>query len=325
MLRSPIVRLVDLCTRHAWPVIALALLLSCLSAIYAAKHFAIATDIKELFPRDLPWTQRAYHYLDPFPQEGMLVVVDAPTPELVDQAAAKLTAALAADREHFRSVQALQGGEFFARNALLYPAAGPGRRQIAGNMDQAGSLIGSLSADPSLRGVLGALNYGLIGRRQRRLFARFAGPADDHGVGHGRRHPGRPAGAFLVARAGRAASRPNRGDLRRFIQVQPVLDYSALEPGRAASEAVTAAAQRLNLAGDYQARVRLTGLVPMNDAQFSALNEHAGLNAAVSLGAVLLILWLALRSWRIILAAVGQRWSAGWRSRPRSACSWSAR
>jgi len=79
MLRSPIVRLVDLCTRHAWTVIALVLALSCLSAVYAAQHFAIATDIKELFPRDLPWTQRAYQYLDAFPEQGMLVVVDAPT------------------------------------------------------------------------------------------------------------------------------------------------------------------------------------------------------------------------------------------------------
>ena len=92
------------------------------------------------------------------------------------------------------------------------------------------------------------------------------------------------------------------GELRRFIQIQPVLDFHALEPGHAASAAVTAAAQRLNLGGDDQARVRQTGLVPMNDAQFGALKEHAGLNAAVSLGAVLLILWLALRSWRIILA-----------------------
>jgi uncharacterized protein len=301
MLRSPIVRLVDLCTRHAWPVIALVLALSCFSAIYAAQHFAIATDIKELFPRDLPWTQRAYQYLDAFPEQGMLVVVDAPTPELVDQAAAKLTAALAADHEHFQSVQALQGGEFFARNALLYlpPDQLAG---IAGNMDQAGSLIGSLSADPSLRGVLGALNYGLIG------VANGAYPLDSL------TRPmtlasdtvsdlleSRPAHfSWRVLASGKPAE---PGDLRRFIQAQPVLDYGALEPGRAAGEAVTAAAQRLNLAAAYQARVRLTGLVPMNDAQFGALKEHAGLNAAVSLGAVLLILWLALRSWRIILAA----------------------
>ena len=115
---SPVVRLVELCMRRAWAVIALVLGLSCLSTVYAATHFAIATDIKELFPRDLPWTQRAFQYLSAFPDQGILVVVDAPTPELVNEASAKLTAALGADSQHFSAVEAVQGGSFFAREGL---------------------------------------------------------------------------------------------------------------------------------------------------------------------------------------------------------------
>ena len=91
----------------------------------------------------------------------MLVVVDAPTPELVEQASAKLAAALATDHEHFRSVDELQGGPFFARNGLLYlPTADV--EQIAGRMAQAAPLIQALSADPSLRGALRA-RFGLMG------------------------------------------------------------------------------------------------------------------------------------------------------------------
>ena len=48
MLKSAIVRLVDLCTRRARTVIALMLALTLLSAFYAVQHFAIATDIKDL-------------------------------------------------------------------------------------------------------------------------------------------------------------------------------------------------------------------------------------------------------------------------------------
>jgi predicted RND superfamily exporter protein len=48
--------------------------------------------------------------------------------------------------------------------------------------------------------------------------------------------------------------------------------------------------------------VRLTGLVPINDDGFATLRANATLNAAVSLIAVLVILWLALRSLLIILA-----------------------
>jgi uncharacterized protein len=301
MLRSPIVRLVELCTRHAWPVIGFALALSCLAAVYAVQHFAIATDIKELFPRDLPWTQRAYQYLEKFPEHGILVVVEASTPELVSQASAKLTQALAADRAHFRAVEAVQGGPFFARSALLYLPTQEVAR-IAGSMDQAAPLIGALNADQSLRGVLGALTYGLVGvangvysldQRARPMTMAADTVADVLAD--------RPAHFSWRVLASGKPVQPD--ELRQFIQVQPALDYAAVEPGRAATEAIEAAVQRLDLAADLQARVRVTGLVPMNDAQFGVLQEHAVLNGAITLGAVLLVLWWAVRWWRIIAAA----------------------
>src|SRR5579862_3048608 len=80
MLRSSIVRLVEFCSRFAWPVVLLGLALSTFCGIYAAQHFAVETDVKALFPRDLPWTRRAYDYLKEFPEHGILVVVNAPTP-----------------------------------------------------------------------------------------------------------------------------------------------------------------------------------------------------------------------------------------------------
>ncbi len=300
MLRSSIVRLVDLCCRHAWPVIAFAVALAGASAIYAAQHFAIATDIKELFPRDLAWTQRAHQYLAAFPEHGITVVVDAPTPEQVDQATTRLSAALAADRQNFRAVEAMQTGPFFARNALLYVPTDELAR-IAGSMDGAAPLIGALSADPSLRGALGALYYGVMGVANGMYgLDALARPMSLAADTVGELLAGRPAHfSWRVLASGKPA---DPGELRRFIQIQPVLDYRSLEPGRAATEAVARTAQQLNLGGDHQARVRQTGLVPMNDAQFGAVQEHAVLNAALSLGAVLLILWLALRSWRIILA-----------------------
>src|SRR5207244_11230152 len=84
----------------------------------------------------------------------------------------------------------------------------------------------------------------------------------------------------------------------------PIVDYQALEPGRAATDAIKTAARRLNLEKDYQARVRLTGSLPIDDDQFATMADHAALNLAAAIGAVVIILWLALRSWRIILAAL---------------------
>ena len=125
---------------------------------------------------------------------------------------------------------------------------------------------------------------------------------------------GRPASFSWRALAGGPAE-PT--DLRRFIEVEPVLDFMVLEPGRAATDAIAQTASDLKLGADYQARVRQTGRIPTDDDEFGTLKENAGLNAAVSLLAVLIILWLALRSARIVFAVavsllVGLAVSAAW-------------
>ena len=56
--------------------------------------------------------------------------------------------------------------------------------------------------------------------------------------------------------------------------------------------------------------MRQTGLVPIDDDEFASLREDAGLNVAVSILGVLLVLWLALR-WRRIVLAVALSLIAG--------------
>src|SRR5262249_2190896 len=89
-------------------------------------------------------------------------------------------------------------------------------------------------------------------------------------------------------------------DLRRFIEVRPVLDYSALEPGHKANDAIREAAR--NLPPELGARVRLTGPVPIADEEFSTVQQGALVNSIATLLVVLTILWLALRSGRLIFA-----------------------
>src|SRR6202012_5189199 len=56
----------------------------------------------------------------------------------------------------------------------------------------------------------------------------------------------------------------------------------------------------LRLGPDLGATVRLTGRVPINDANFSALGASAIPGLVGTIVAVMVILWLALRSGRII-------------------------
>jgi uncharacterized protein len=158
MLRSSVFRTVDFCTRHAWWVIILAVALAAASTVYAARHFAIKTDVTDLFPPDLPWTQRASEYMRSFPQPDILVVVDAPTPELVEEATTKLAEALSARRDVIRAVHQPQSGEFFERNGLLYlPRARLRGLRTAFSMPIPFSR--KLAADSSLRGSEASPNW----------------------------------------------------------------------------------------------------------------------------------------------------------------------
>ncbi|MGA2127426.1 MAG: MMPL family transporter, partial [Xanthobacteraceae bacterium] len=290
----------NFCTRHAWWVIMIGAVLGLLSAGYAARHFAITTDVNRLIAGDVPWTKREAAFRSEFPQWGILAVVDAPTPELADQAATKLVEALSKRTDVIRGIRRPGSGSFFERNGLLFQSPEQLARTTKGLTD-AEPILETLATDPSLRGELDALSFGAIGVQRGKLelddltrpFTMVADTLDEILAGH-------PASFSFRALA---SNEPvSAHDLRAIIEIDPKLDFSALMPGLAATDAIRQSARDLNLAGDYQARIRLTGQVPISDDEFGTLKQGAGLNAAVSIIAVLAILWLALRSTRIILA-----------------------
>ena len=296
-----VVRTIALCIHYPRWVIAGAILLAVVSSWYAATHFSMTTDINQLISSNSAGRQRELAFEKAFPQFDMIIaVIDAPTPELVEDAARTLAARLSQQKNFFRSVEDLQGGAFFARNGLLFETTeqlGPQMNMLS----QAQRLIQELAADPSLRGVIRALQYGLLGVQGGKI------KLDDMGW-----TLTLAANTLDQVNANRPASfswqalvqghEPKHADLLRFLKIQAVLDYSELEPGLKASDAIRAAAADLNLGSAYQARLRLTGPVPMNDDEFATIKENAALNAVLTIAVVLFIMWMALRWWRIIFA-----------------------
>jgi uncharacterized protein len=303
MLNSIIARTVNFCIRHSWTVIIAALLLGSASAWYASRHFAVNTDISKLLSPNLPWRQRELNYQAAFPQdaEGILAVVEGPTPELASAAAKALTDRLSKQPALFRSVQDAGAGEFFERNGLLYLSTDELAQRMQ-ELDRAAPLIGVLAADPSLRGLTQAVSFGLEGEKAGQYslldLARpfnMASDAIDNVLS------GRSATFSWKALVGGPA-KPE--DLRHLIEIWPQLDYDALEPGRPATAAIRAAAQEAKLGPNFFSTLRLTGPVPIADQEFAALQEGASLNGAITAAIIIAILWLALRSLKIVAAVV---------------------
>jgi uncharacterized protein len=300
-ITSLVVRAIGICTTYAWSVIAAAILLTVVSSWYAVTHFSMTTDINQLISTDIPWRQREAAFEKAFPQFEMIVaVIDAPTPELVAEATNALIQKLSPQKNLFRSIQDPQGGPFFAQNGFLFESTDDLSSQLK-MLTQAQRLLQVLAGDPSLRGVIQTLQFGLIGVQGGRItLDNMTWPLTLAANALDEVNAGQPASfSWHELVRGRAAT-PN--ELRRFLNIKAVLDFSELEPGQKASDAIRKAAVDLNFASQYQARVRLTGPVPMSDEEFATIKENAGLNATVTIAIVLFILWMALRWFRIIFA-----------------------
>src|SRR6201994_2977831 len=158
-----------------------------------------------------------------------------------------------------------------------------------------------MAGDPSLRGLTGALETGLAGIKRgqvkldntARPFSLIAQTVENI-LNTG-------SGTFSWREL--VSDKPlTDGDRRAFIEFKPILDFNALEPGKAATDAIRQAASDLNLAGEYGARVRLTGPVPIANEEFATVADGAVVNGVGTILVVLLILWMALHSTKIIFA-----------------------
>ncbi|MGH6796846.1 MAG: MMPL family transporter, partial [Roseiarcus sp.] len=301
---AAIARIVRLSTRYAWVVIPGFLIAAVLAGGYVSRHIAINTDSSKLLSSSLPWRQQEIRLNQLFPQRAdlMIVVIDATTPEAADEAADALVNALAHQSDVIRTISRPDGGEFFARNGVLFLSVDDVRRDMA-QLIKAEPFLGTLAADPTLRGILGAVSQSLEGVRVKKttledLKPALAAIADALDLVEQGRHPAFSWRRLLSGRA------PEPSDLRRFVDIQPVLNYGDLEPGGQATKTIRATIAKLGLTPDRGVTVRLTGSVPLSDEEFATVADGAALNGAVMILVVLLILWLALKQARIILAVL---------------------
>jgi uncharacterized protein len=295
-------RVVEFSRRHAHAVVAVCLVLTVLFGWYTATHWKIDASTDHLIDPTLPWRQAEAEMARLFPQneDTLVIVVDGATPELADDAAGRLAKRLAARPDMFISVRRPDASDFFRRNGLLFlPTAEVG--QLTDALAKAQPLMAALASDPSVHGLFGAFNLALEGATSGQLdpaeldrsFAAIADSLQAAQAGHG------PPLSWQRLLTGRE---PTHLELQRIILAKPVLDNSQLRPGAAPSALVRSTAAELHLNETNGVRVRLTGIVALNDEEFGSLRRGIGLATLGSFIVVLCWLFLALRSFKPIFA-----------------------
>jgi hopanoid biosynthesis associated RND transporter like protein HpnN len=301
LLSSFIARLVDCSQRFALALVLLAFLMSLGLGWYVIGHFKINTDINQLISADLDWRIREAAVVKGFPQKSdlLVVVIDGNTSDATEEAAEALTLKLRNMPKRFSQVVRPDKIPFFQKNGLLFLS----KDEVGTTLDQmiqAEPVLGILAGDPSLRGFFGMINFMLQGVERgetdfKQLDAPFNTIADT--IEADLAGQAKPLSWQTMSSSQKSLPR----GLRKFILTKPILDFTALQPGAAASNAIRAVASELHLTPDHGVRVRLTGSVALNDEEFASVAEGTGGAAILSVVLVLIILWLALRSFRIVI------------------------
>jgi len=293
-------RWVGFVERHAgataWTIVALTLAALAL----AAGRLGINSDNIRMLGEDLPVRQRHDEFARVFPNltNALLVVVDGPTPEAARNGAQELSERLLQRRDAFADVYLPGAGPFFERNGLLYLTP----EELSDLGDQIARLqpfLIALEREPTIASLTSLVRVGL---------ERFD-PADD------------PAAlAAVLDRIGRATVSVYeeypiavswedlfvRGSAleaatRQVIVAEPILDFDSALP---AADALRAVREEAAALAAPALRVRVTGNPALNHEEMLALVWDVGVSGIVSFAIVVGLLWLALRSWRLVATGV---------------------
>jgi len=302
-------------TARPWLVVATALCLTIASIFFLSRNLAVDTSTGDMLSEKLDFRKFNREMDAAFPQfsDTLLVVIDGQSIDLADAAAHRLAARMRAQPHLYGSIYDLAGESFFRKNGLLYLDI-DGLYTLSDKLADAQPFLASLWRDPSLNGLFTLLGKALDAE---------ASDSDVAAV---------EIGPFLdritaVAQAqidGRFAELSWRSLMqgdddgananRRFLLLQPALDFGSLQPAADAMAGVRGLVQELQLTADNGLRVRLSGPVALEQEELESVEEGMGLAGILSFVLVMALLVLGLRKgWLVvsclITLAVGLIWT----------------
>ncbi len=305
---------VDIVRHTAIWVVVLTVFFSGIVLYYTIGHLSINASTADMLSPTLAFRRNLKEFKQAFPQlQGtMLIVIHGKTPDLAQGATTTLANSLRKEPGIFKTVYVPGGGRFFERHGLLYLS--PKKLEdLADNLAKIQPFLGKLARDQNLRGLFSmltdAVNAVIDGKNidLTPLFHQIS-EAIEALLNH--RHY--DVSWQELMHGGNVD--PDR--LRRFIVVQPRVDYSHLLPAKAAIREVRRLTRELHLTKNYGINVGLTGEIPLKYDQWQSVRRGAKLASIVStilVGAILFAglgsLWLVSVS--LLSLTIGLIWTAG--------------
>jgi uncharacterized protein len=289
-----------------------------LIAVYVAGNFSINTNTDDILSAELPFRKNTIALKQAFPQltDNIVIVIDGQTADLADDAAVTIGTELRKQPKLFGNVFDPVAHPFFRRNGLLFLDTDE-LYDLSDRLAEAQPFLGVLWQDPSLRGLFAmlerAIDFVIEGGEE-------AVPIEIGGV------LGAISEVIEAQREGRFAQLSwqklmigddgENGPNRRFVVVEPPLDYSSLLPAGPALRGVRQIVADLGLTPENGLRVRLTGSVAMAHDELKSVEAGMGYAGLLSLSLVVVLLLAGFKSFRLAAATfvtliMGLIWTAG--------------
>lgn len=300
---------------HASRVVLIAAAISLVLAAFTVARLGVNLDNKRLLAEDLPFLQTASEYQRYFPSldDSLLVVIDAPTPELARESAARLSARLAQAGDAFKDVYYPAGDKFFERYALLYRTPEE-LDDFTDHLARLQPVLVELARTPTIATLANLVRFGIEHADGEQLDeGRWAAVLDRIAEGTVRVYDEFPISISWeeMVLTGSAFD-PGQ---RQVITAEPVLEFDKLLVAQAAIGRIQQAARDLGLVPERGVRVRITGNPALNYEEMLGLGWDVGMSSIGSFVLVTVVLFLALRSLRLVAAAAvtlvtGLLWAA---------------
>ncbi|HZP13930.1 MAG TPA: MMPL family transporter [Nevskiaceae bacterium] len=266
---------------------------------YAATHLSVDTDTANMLSPQLPWRVAERELGKQFPSSPLLIVVDGETPEIADDAEARLIAALRTHPDLYANIFAAEADPFFRHNGLLYLSM-PELQKLGDGLTKAQPFLGALSQDPTLHGLSSLLIRALDAPAGIEFDLTPALNKIAEAVG------ATADGKFyrLSWQTLMSADASPQKSTRRYITMSPTFDYSKLLPGAVPIDTARAIAKELQLDAAHGVRVRLTGSAALEHEELQSAFGGAVIALGGALVLVAILLFAALHSYRLVIAAV---------------------
>ncbi len=288
--------------RHPWKIVLIFLIAAGWTLDYATKNLSVNANTAEMLSPELPFQRNRIRLETAFPQDvsTFLMVVEGNTPEQTAEAVRQLGAALRARSADIKSVYIPDDGEFLARNGLLYLDL-PDLEELSLDLANAQPFIGRLAQDFSLRGLFSMIGDALTQRDKdfeldlQPVLAKIRQALDAVAAGT----PFRLSWQQLMMK-----DQQGLGITQRFIIITPELHFEELMPAEQSYRAITSAIEQVTQGGLSDIRVRLTGEVMLEYEEMATIGRDMINAGAGSLVLVCLTLWIAFRSFKLMLATI---------------------